>query len=122
MLDVFLHVNHAVYLNLFEEARWQFITDNGYGLARIQATQKGPIILDAHLQYRAELAAREKIHVESLIYPYAHKVGRLEQNLYKGNGVLSCKAEFLFGFFDMQARKLLAPTSEWLGALGLPPN
>ncbi len=44
-LDTFGHVNNAVYMQLFEEARWEFITENGYGLKEIQLLKKGPVIL-----------------------------------------------------------------------------
>jgi len=31
-LDSFGHVNNAAYVMLYEEARWDFITRNGFGL------------------------------------------------------------------------------------------
>ena len=34
-LDTFGHVNNARYLTLFEDARWDLITKNGYGLKKI---------------------------------------------------------------------------------------
>jgi acyl-CoA thioester hydrolase len=37
-LDTFGHVNNAMYLALLEEARWDLITTNGYGLKIIQVT------------------------------------------------------------------------------------
>ena len=36
-LDSFGHVNNATYLHLYEEARWDFITKRGFGLARVLA-------------------------------------------------------------------------------------
>lgn len=42
-LDTFGHVNNAVYLELFEEARWEFISENGYGLKKIQNEKKGQL-------------------------------------------------------------------------------
>ncbi len=36
-LDSFGHVNNATYLNLFEEARWDWITARGYGLKEMGA-------------------------------------------------------------------------------------
>ena len=43
------NVNNAVYLQLFEEARWDFMDKNGYGLADIQANKKGPVVLSNKL-------------------------------------------------------------------------
>ena len=38
-LDTFGHVNNATYLQIYEEARWEFINQNGYAteLARGQS-------------------------------------------------------------------------------------
>ncbi len=41
-LDSFGHVNNAAYLTLFEEARWDFITKNGYGLNKVLETPARP--------------------------------------------------------------------------------
>ena len=35
-LDTFGHVNNATYLELFEEARWDWLQQNGYGLDEIR--------------------------------------------------------------------------------------
>ena len=38
-LDSFGHVNNAAYVMLYEEARWDFITKQGFGLDYIQKHQ-----------------------------------------------------------------------------------
>ena len=43
-LDSFGHVNNAVYLTLFEEARWDLVTQNGYGLEETAKRKLGPVI------------------------------------------------------------------------------
>ena len=45
-LDSFGHVNNAMYLQLLEEARWDFIHKRGFGLGVIQEKKIGPVILD----------------------------------------------------------------------------
>ena len=54
-LDTFGHVNNATYLQLYEEARWDFITNNGYGLDRVKETGIGPIIVEVNLTFKKEL-------------------------------------------------------------------
>ena len=54
-LDSFGHVNNAIYVELYEEARWDFITKSGFGLDYIQLHQKGPVILDLKVRFRREL-------------------------------------------------------------------
>jgi len=117
-LDSFGHVNHAVYLNLMEEARWDLITSRGFGMEKIQASQLGPVILDVHIQYKKELRLRASIRIVSKTLSYQHKISTFEQNIFIEPDTLSAKAVFTFGLFDMQKRRLVPPTQAWLYAIG----
>lgn len=117
-LDTFGHVNNAVYLRLFEEARWDFLTRNHYGLHRIQTSQMGPTVLEIKLKFIRELRLRETVVIESRVLCYEGKTGVLSQKMLR-HGELCCDAEFVMGFFDMVARKLILPTPEWLSAIGV---
>ena len=50
-LDTFGHVNNARYLELFEQARWDLITDNGFGLDYVKSSGTGPVILELTLRF-----------------------------------------------------------------------
>lgn len=117
-LDVFGHVNNAVYLTLFEEARWALLNDGGYGLQKIMADGLGPTILELKISFLKELKARDCILIETQMVSYAGKVGRLEQKMLR-NEEVCCKADMLVGLFDIKARRLVVPTSEWLQAIGM---
>src|SRR5262245_15868756 len=64
-LDSFGHLNHARYFELFEQARWDIITERGFGIDVIQRTQTGPIILEASVKFLRELAPREQVVIRS---------------------------------------------------------
>jgi len=119
-LDSFGHVNNAVYVQLFEEARWDFINRNGFGLDYIQKHQKGPVILDLSVRFKKELKNREYIRIVSrpkeIINP---KIMTLEQIIYGEDNRVSSEALFTVGFFDLKERKLINATPEWLKAIGL---
>lgn len=116
-LDSFGHMNNAMYLNLFEEARWDLITKNGYGLKKIQETGLGPTILEIKMIFLKELRLREQITIETQLISYERKVGKLLQRMVR-EGEVCCEAEFVFGLFDVKERKLILPTPEWLKAVG----
>ncbi len=119
-LDSFGHVNNAVYAQLYEEARWDFITKNNFGLDRIKQIHVGPVILDMKIRFKRELLNREVITIKSktvaLVSP---KIMILEQVMYKADGKIASEAEFAIGFFDMKERKLVDATPEWLHAVGV---
>lgn len=117
-LDSFGHMNNAAYLTVLEEARWDLITNNGYGLKKIIATGQGPVILDINLRFLKELRLREEIQIETQVISYENKVSKMEQKMIRGQEVC-CVALFTFGLFDLQQRKLIQPTPEWLNAVGI---
>ena len=103
-LDSFGHVNNAMYLTLFEDARWELITKNAYGLAKIHETKIGPTLLEIHIRFMKE-----------------SKIGVMTQKKIR-DGEVCCQAEFTIGLFDLNQRKLVTLTSEWLKAIGVSHN
>lgn len=120
-LDTFGHVNNASYLTLLEEARWDLITKNGYGLKKIQETGIGPTILEIKLVFLKELRARDEILIETQVISYERKIGKLMQ-LIRREGEVCFRAEFVMGLLDLAKRKLVLPTNEWLRAIGIEPT
>lgn len=117
-LDSFGHVNNAMYLTLFEEARWDLITKNGYGLKKIQETGLGPTILEIKVRFLKELLLGEEIVIETKATAYDKKIGTLSQKMMR-DGQVCCTAEFVVGLFSLAERKLVSATPEWLHAVGL---
>jgi acyl-CoA thioester hydrolase len=119
---VYGHVNNASYLTLFEEARWDLITANGYGLDTIKETGLGPVVLEANVKYLRELRDGEEIEISTALEQYEGKVGTLIQEMHKIDEqtptMKASSASFVFGLFDLQARRLVDPTSKWLDGIG----
>ena len=118
-LDTFEHVNNATYLQIFEEARWDFLHSRGFGFNRIKELGEGPVVLECRLKFLIEIRLRESIVVESHITSYKEKVGIMKQEIFNGQHQSCCQAEFVFGLFDFKKRKLIDPTEEWISALQL---
>jgi YbgC/YbaW family acyl-CoA thioester hydrolase len=118
-LDSFGHLNNARYLELFEQARWDLITEGGFGMDTISKKRMGPTILGVEMKFLRELAPREAVVIRSELLSYERKVGRMRQAMIKSNGEVACEATFTFGLFDLDKRKLIEPTPEWAHAVGL---
>ena len=116
-LDVFGHVNNAQYMVLFEEARWDMITSRGYGLADILEKKIGTVVLESTIRYRREIKNREKIVIRTRMVGTKKILLKLKQEILKENGELAADATFLLGCFDLNSRKLVQPTEDWLHAV-----
>jgi YbgC/YbaW family acyl-CoA thioester hydrolase len=117
-LDTFGHVNNAVYLELFEEARWEIVAPRGYDMKKIKESGQGPVILDIHIVFMRELRLRSDIKIHTQLESYEGKIGILKQWIVDESGQSCCEAKFKVGLFDLKTRKLIPPTKEWLAALG----
>ena len=117
-LDTFGHVNNASYLQILEEARWDLVTQQGYGLNRILESGQGPVILEAQLRFRKELRLRQQITIMTEFSSFEKRLAKIHQEILNEENFLCCTAEFKFGLFDTKTRKLIAPTPEWLKAIG----
>ena len=120
-LDTFGHVNNANYLSLYEEARWDFITKNGYGIDHILKNKIGPVLLDLNLTFKAELKNREKIKIVSQARSEMRNkfVMVLDQKMINAAGKVASTLTLSVGLMDLNARKLISPTKEWMDALGV---
>lgn len=120
-LDTFGHVNNAVYLTLYEQARWDFMNQNGVGLKQIMESKVGPVLLDLNLTFKSELNNRDNIKIISQARPEMRNklVMMLDQKILKENGSLASTLTLSVGLMDLTLRKLILPTKEWLLALGL---
>lgn len=118
-LDTFGHVNNATYLVIFEEARWDWITRGGFGLEQIRQRRQGPVVLECSVRFRRELSNRTSTTVVSRITSYVGKIGRMQQEIRLADGSVACEADFTMGLFDLQRRKLIEPTPEWLACVGM---
>lgn len=118
-LDTFGHVNNAVYLQIMEEARWDLITKNGFGLKDVLKTGQGPTILEVNLKFMKELRLRQRVTIRTQLLEYPGKVGKLKQTILNEQNEPCSEAVFTFGLFDTRERKLILPTPEWLKAIGV---
>ncbi|WP_413580502.1 acyl-CoA thioesterase [Bdellovibrio sp. HCB288] len=118
-IDSYGHVNNAVYLSLYEEARWEAITPRGFGFKDVHRMQQGPVILEVNIKFMKEIKLRETITIVSSMMDYEGKIGHMKQQMIKEDGTVASEAVFTFGLFDMQARKMILPTPEWKKACGL---
>lgn len=117
-LDTFGHVNNARYLDLYEEARWDLITNNGYGLQRVQELKQGPVILDLNLTFKKEITNREEITIETEPTEINHPlIMNLKQRMVKADGTIASTLDLKVGLMDLSLRKLIAPTEKWLAAI-----
>ncbi len=115
-LDTFGHVNNATYLQIYEEARWELITQRGYGLSKIKSSGLGPIILEINIKFLKEIHLRKEVVIRTQSLGYTGKISRLKQWITDNDGTIYSEVEMVLGLFDTKERKLIEPTEDWINA------
>jgi acyl-CoA thioesterase FadM len=75
--------------------------------------KKGPVILETYIKYKKEILIGEEICIKTSCLEYKGLLGKMAQEMYKENGKMACRAEFSFGLFNLEKRKLLYPEGLW---------
>ena len=65
-LDSYDHVNNAVYLNYYEQARWEAFRDNG-GLEAIRNSELKLVVTDIRIKYIRETNLLDELEVQTTI-------------------------------------------------------
>jgi len=98
--DSFGHVNNARYLELLEEARWQFAEHHGL-VDLLNEENLGFIIMEMNLRFRLPVVEGDTIHVFTSLITLGSDLGEVEQLIKKkGAGKLVAKSLFTFVLID----------------------
>lgn len=66
-LDAYAHVNHAVYLNYLEVARWNMLKDEGITLAHFKEWKAWPVIASIEIQYLRPAFEGDRLDIETTL-------------------------------------------------------
>lgn len=89
-LDIYFHVNNAVYLNMMDTARSNFLADCD-GLKRLNKLGWYPVVAASSIIYRASLLLGQKVEIRTRLIGWDPRIAYIEQNIYS-NGKLVTEA------------------------------
>ena len=95
--DAFGHVNNARYLEIFEEARWQYAEAIGL-IELLTERELGFIIMDLKLRFRAPVQERDTILISTQLITLGTASGEVLQKVTRPDGnrvVTRCLAHFI---------------------------
>jgi acyl-CoA thioester hydrolase len=116
-IDGYGHVNNAVYLQLFEQARWDWIDLGGGSRDLVKEIGVGPVVVEIQLRFSRELLEGEKIAIRSARETPLGKTYWMNQIIYKEDGMIACKARFRLAFINIHKRIITDPHPRWVEVL-----
>lgn len=121
-LDSFGHVNHAVFLNWFEQARFDAFADSGFPIPEIQAAGGGIYVVRLEVEYLKEARLGDEI----LVRTWGGEAGRTSATFHHeaspigSPGVVTARAAVRGVFVGPNRRPARIP-QEFLVAFGFEP-
>lgn len=107
-LDPYGHVNHAVYLHYFEEARVQLLDEIGYGLTRLAGEGFHFVVAEAHVRFVSPAREGDLLRVASKVVEVGRTTSRWHQRLLRGDELLASN-ELRTAVTDLRGRPRSAP-------------
>ncbi len=124
-LDANGHMANTAYMNLAIDARFQYFTQQGFAPADFARLRIGPVARREEIDFFRELHLQQTVKVDfqlAGISPDASRF-RIRNHIRREDGELCARITSLAGWFDLNARKLVAPPPELAAALrGLEPS
>ena len=85
-LDSFGHVNHAVYLSYFEQARFEALDAGGFDLEALRAQGWGIHVVRVEVDYRRELLMGQRIRIRTWLERWRKTSMIIAQQADRGEG------------------------------------
>ncbi|MFC4128837.1 acyl-CoA thioesterase [Nocardia rhizosphaerae] len=115
-LDSQGHLNHAVYHQYGEHARWELLRAAGIPQDKFFASGIGAVVLESTIKYRRELRAGDEVTVTAELDFDGGKIFRFHHRIAKLDGTVSAEITVVAGAMDLTARKLIAdPATHFRG-------
>lgn len=115
-LDIYFHVNNAVYLNMMDTARSNFLADCD-GLKLLNKLGWYPVVAASSITYRASLLLGQKAEIQTRLLGWDPRIAYIDQRIFHG-GKLVTEAIVAGRFLKRGGGKV--PATDVVEALGGP--
>jgi len=110
-LDGNAHVNHAVYLNYAEHARWSMLEDAGAGADYFKRNGVAPVIARAELEYKEPCFLAEWLIVETTLVELRTRTAKFRHRILKRDtGKLAADIHVLTLCVDTKGKAVTLPS------------
>lgn len=107
--DAYGHVNHAVYLNYFEQARWNALQEAGVDPEALHARGWSVVVVRIGVEYRAPLRMGDRFDVGTRVAEMSRTRMVFEQEIRRPDGSVTTRARVEAAWVDGTGRAMRVP-------------
>ncbi len=108
-LDGFAHVNHAVFLNYFEQARFEALEQGGFSLSELTKHGWAIHVVRVTVNYRKEVRLNEVLSIETRIASVGRTSLTIQQKAYLAPEMLAADAEVVAVWIGPDQKPMRVP-------------
>ncbi len=87
-LDPYEHVNHSVYIQYFEAARAQWLTDVGFSLQKLKSEGIQIVVTELNTRYMGSAGPGDQLTIESELFELRRASMTFKQRILRGEETL----------------------------------
>jgi len=118
-LDANAHMANTAYINVCIDVRMMYFDSQGFAAGEFARLRVGPVVRRDEVDYYRELHLLDPIRVTFLLAGISEDASRfkLRNEIYREDGQMAARITSLGGWFDLNARRLIAPPDALANAL-----
>jgi acyl-CoA thioester hydrolase len=118
-MDVNGHMANTAYLDIAVDVRFMYFASQGFPASEFARLRIGPIVRRDEVDYYRELHLLEPIRIDFQLAGISDDASRfrIRNEIYREDGQKAARVTSLGGWFDLAARKLVAPPEPLAAAL-----
>ena len=118
-LDANGHMANTAYLDLVVDVRFMYFTECGFPPEEFVRLRLGPVVRRDEVDYLRELHLLQPITVDMSLDGISEDASRfrIRNEIRRGDGEVAARVTTLGGWFDLAARKLIAPPDKLAAAM-----
>ena len=118
-LDANAHMANTAYLDVCVDVRMMYFAARGIGASEFARLRLGPVVRRDEVDYYRELHLLDPIRVTLALAGISEDASRfrLHNEIHREDGSMAARVTSLGGWFDLDARRLVAPPELLANAL-----
>jgi acyl-CoA thioester hydrolase len=117
-LDPYGHVNHSVYIQYFEAARVEWLTEVGFPLEQLQADGIQIVVTELNTRYLGSAGPSDRLTIQSELAELRRASMSFRQQIWRGDELL-VEQRISAAITNLAGRPIRVP-AELAAALGAP--
>lgn len=94
-LDSFGHINHSVYLNYFEQARWEALAAGGFSYDALQARGWEVHVVRIEVDFRSEVRLGDELRIKTWVDRHRRSASILLQEAWRDRKDAAVEADLV---------------------------